>query len=154
MTVITRRVAARPARTASETWALITGILFSSHDEGRALCAVASGVASSVIAEELPASTPFVLVGAGPRVRIYTLYDEDALDEPEEMPVRLDLDGRDWYLWVPCAKEDLGWAEPAVASARRCRLYDAAIGIPDEATKGEERSASVVQIDVNLFRDL
>lgn len=154
MTVLTRRVAARPARTASEVWGLITELLFASCEEGRRACGVASGLAASVVAEEIPARSPFVLTGAGPRVRIYTLYDEEALDEPDEAPVQLDLEGHDWLLWLPCAKEDIGWAEPSIKASPRLRLYDAAQGIPEGASTHRGSPAEEIQIDLNLFRDL
>ena len=116
MTVIARRVAARPVRTASQAWGIIVDMLFGEFEEALAECAEVSGVAAAIIAEEVPAEVPLVLIGAGPRVRVYCLYDEDAVegDDVNETPLALDFEEKDWTLWLPCATEDLEWAQNAL----------------------------------------
>ena len=156
MSVIARRVAASPARTGTQTWEVIRSLLFSGWPAPPTLASVA-GPASATIAEGVPASAPFVLTGAGPRVRVYCLYGDDALDadEANETNVGLDGSGADWTLAVPCHASDLEWMTSALAAEPRAVAYDAAVGLA-EAT-GQQNAAppaAAFQIDTDLFNDL
>src|SRR5205085_9377051 len=80
MTVISRRIKASPVRTATETWAVIIGLLAPDKTSGaREELEGIAGVASSLIADETMKSAPCVVYGPGPRIRIYCLHDEDAI---------------------------------------------------------------------------
>ena len=76
MTVIARRFISIPERSASGTWSAISELLAPEPGLPAELASVA-GVASSLISREAMTS-PIVVWGAGPRVRIYCLYNDDA----------------------------------------------------------------------------
>jgi hypothetical protein len=157
MSVIARRVAASPARTGTQTWDLIRDLLFSGWSAPPSLTA-AAGPAASSIAERVPEASPFVLTGAGPRVRVYCLYGDDAVegDDANEAPVDLEGDGSDWTLWLPCHADDLAWGETVLVATPRVKAYDAAQGLPEEASESRTSPGNTgdFQIDTDLFNDL
>ena len=154
MSVIARRVAASPARTATQAWAVVTDVLFSEWASPPRLDA-AVGAASSSIADGLPRTAPFVLTGAGPRVRVYCLYGDDAIegDDANESPIDLDGTDADWTLWLPCDADDLDWVTESLASLQRVTPYDAAVGLPDEAASAQATRAEF-QINTDLLNQL
>lgn len=80
MTVIARRIIATPARPASEAWSLIVELLApESESQARKELLAIAGIASALIADEAMKTAPIVVSGSGPRVRIYCLYDEEAI---------------------------------------------------------------------------
>lgn len=157
MSVIVRRVAASPARTGSQAWDVIRGLLFWGWKKPPSLAELA-GPAASSIAEGVPEAAPFVLVGAGLRVRVYCLYDEAAIegDDANEAPVELEGNRADWTLWLPCHADDLEWVEDVLATHPRVTAYDAALGLPKEASEARETSrvSGGFEIDTDLFNDL
>jgi hypothetical protein len=70
-TVVARRFASTPQRTAVETWTNITALLAPAGTEVRRELQSVAGIAGSVIASELPEKYPSVMKGNGPRLRIY-----------------------------------------------------------------------------------
>jgi len=116
MTVIARRFVSIPQRTAVETWKAISLLLASDpkSDAARELAAI-TGIASSLITREAM-SSPIVLYGSGPRVRIYCLYNEDAVegDDANESPLAFDATDGDWKLSMPCPADDLNWVQTAL----------------------------------------
>ena len=107
------------------------------------------------IADELPRTAPFVLVGAGPRVRVYCLYGDDAVegDDANESPVDLDGTDADWTLWLPCDADDLDWVTASLAGLPRVTPYDAAGEPPDASTSAESARADF-QINTDLLNQL
>lgn len=105
MTVIARRIISVPERTATQTWEVISRILApdAASAGGKELCLVA-GVACSLITREAMTS-PIVLHGTGPRVRIYCLYNEAAVegDDASEAKLPFDATSGDWALSLPLA---------------------------------------------------
>jgi len=141
-TVVARRVASTPVRSATETWTKITEIL--APDENSAaraeLCRVA-GVACSSIASEATSDAAIVVWGAGPRVRVYCLFDEAAItreDVNEDALAWSATDG-DWKMSIPCLPEDVGWSSKQLAS-NSTRVT--ARSVDEDVTGGGSESAT------------
>lgn len=139
--VVARRVAATPARPAAEAWRVITKIVTFPGPARQELerCA---GVAMSLIAAEAMRDSPIVVHGVGPRLRIYCIYDEEAIlgeGLNEDSLSWCPTDG-DWAMSLPCSSEDLSWVAAALArSSLRVTARDFAEAAP---TEGEQVSAT------------
>ena len=116
MTVVSRTFISVPERTATATWKVISDLLASDaqSDAGRELASV-SGIASSLITREAITS-PIVVYGSGPRVRIYCLYNEDAIegDDANESSLAFNPTAGNWKMSLPCPAEDLEWVQSAL----------------------------------------
>lgn len=117
--VIARRIAASPARSAGETWTVIVDLLApASSSTARAELQNVAGVVCSAISAEATRDDPIVVQGCGPRVRIYCLFGDDAVvgdDVNEDALAKTPTEG-DWSLSVPCPAHDLKWCQSALAS--------------------------------------
>jgi hypothetical protein len=122
MTVIARTIASIPTRSASETWEAIADLIAPDTKSAarRELDAVA-GTACSCIADEALASDPLVVYGAGPRLRVYALYGDAAIEGDAANDSALSFvptDG-DWHMSIPCPAEDLDWVERSLKAVSR-----------------------------------
>jgi len=118
VTVVARTFISVPARSATETWEQIVALV--APDAGsparRELAAVA-GVACSCIADESLADDPLVMHGVGPRLRVFALYGDDAVEGEsanESVLSWVPTDG-DWRMSLPCLADDLGWVQSKLA---------------------------------------
>jgi len=118
MSVIARRIAATPKRTATEVWQLISELIADQSSSAWKDLVSVTGIAAAMIADDIPQSTPFVVVGEGPRVRIYCKYGEDALlgDDCNEDPLAQKPTSENWHVYIPCTAEDLPWVEASLSS--------------------------------------
>lgn len=153
MSVIARRFASIPERTAMATWKAISALLASdsTSDPARELASVA-GIASSLITREAM-TTPLVVYGSGPRVRIYCLYNEDAIegDDANEAPLSFDATAGDWKISLPCPADDLQWVQNSLkAKSTRISARDMTAPVEDEDDTGE-RGASGSSVDLEAF---
>lgn len=116
MTVVARRVAATPARSASEAWCVIVNLVAPSDDAARKELQGIEGVASCIIAEEALKSDACVVHGSGPRLRVYCLYNEDAItgEDTHEAPLTFCPTEGDWRMSLPCPADDLDWVQTAL----------------------------------------
>lgn len=148
-TVMARRVASTPVRSASETWATIVFLLVpdpSSAD--RAELAKAEGVACASIASEATKDAAIIVWGGGPRARIYCLFGDDAItgdDVSEDAFARTPL-GEGWKMSIPCPPEDLAWSRNKLASTSlRVSARSVEDDVPDDgsATDAPARSLAI-----------
>lgn len=107
---VRRDVASIPARSASETWCAIIDLVTADDSIDREQLAAAASIMESLIADEQPAEVPIVFKGSGPRVLVYCLSDEDAME------AGLDIDNLnsnpttgDWRVTAPCEADDVDW---------------------------------------------
>jgi len=150
-TVLARRVASTPVRTASQTWSKITEIL--APDPASAVHAElrkAAGVACASISSEATRDAAIIVWGAGPRVRVYCVFDDDAItgeDVSEDALPRSPTDG-DWRMSIPCLPEDVPWSSNRLASVST-RISARAM---DEDVEDEETAAKAAAppLTVNL----
>jgi hypothetical protein len=58
-----------------------------------------------------------VVWGGGPRIRIYTVFDDDAItkDGVNEDPLPMSPTASDWRMSIPCPPEDLDWMSAQLA---------------------------------------
>ncbi len=140
MTVIARRFASVPERSAVDTWnAIVELIAPDPRSSARDELAAVAGVACSLIAGEM--SAPIVVYGSGPRLRIYCLYGDDAIEGDnvsEGAFPYVPTDG-DWRMSLPCPEEELEWVQKSLRSSTRVSARVEDEDLSDE--KSEDRGA-------------
>jgi hypothetical protein len=155
MTVVARKFISVPERTATATWKAISDLLApdsGSHAAGE--LASISGIASSLITRESMTS-PIIIYGSGPRIRIYCLYNDDATegDDANESPLAFNATAGDWKMSLPCPEDDLSWVRTALsAKSSRISVRDmkTSVGDDGEATAISSMSAAE-EVDVEAF---
>lgn len=152
MTVVSRTLRAIPHRSASDTWNLIVDLLAPSAGKARSELQSVIGTTSSLIAEEVMTEAAIVVYGAGPRVRIYCLYNEDALegDKASESTLSFVPTDGDWKLSLPCPSDDLQWVQKALktkSSRITARDKDATVEDSDSANRADNS----ITIDKEAF---
>jgi hypothetical protein len=147
MTVIARRIVASPVRTASEAWQVIVELVAPNQgSDARSELRAVDGIASSLIAAEAMKTSPIVVWGVGPRLRMYCLYDEDAVigEEANEKALPTDVTAGDWSMSLPCPSEDLSWVQEALAKrSRRVTARDMESELEAETINDAKRSATI-----------
>lgn len=149
-TVIARRVASTPTRTASQTWAKIVELVAPDpNSPARKELALAAGVACSSISSEATKDAAIVVWGGGPRVRVYCLFDEDAItqDDVNEDPLPKSSTEGDWKMSIPCLPEDVAWSKAKLASVTS-RIT--ARSMDDDVADEEEPKAAVAASSMNI----
>lgn len=118
MTRVRRRFAASPVRSASTTWNAIVDVIAPNGAPGRAELLGVAGIAASLIAAEAWETVPAVVSEVGPQLRIYCLYDEEAIvgDDVNEDGLSWSPTDGDWKMALPCPPEDIEWVESALAA--------------------------------------
>jgi hypothetical protein len=153
MSVVARRVASTPLRTASDTWARIVEIVAPDpRSPARVELDKASGVACSAISGEAPRDDAFVLTGNGPRVRVYCVFGEEAItgdDVCEDTLQTVPTDG-EWSMSIPCPPEDLKWNKAKLASACS-RITARAIGEAVESDSSTSSAGTSAAINLAEF---
>jgi len=141
MTVVARTFCSIPKRSALDTWAAIVDLLAprTGSDSQRELESVA-GIASSLITREAM-TAPIVVYGCGPRVRIYCVYNEDAItgDAANEKKLAFDATDGDWLMSLPCPADDLDWVVGALAK-KTTRITARDQGEAVESEEGSQAS--------------
>ena len=149
MSTIARRVAASPVRTASEAWRFITELLSKPDSDGRLELVAVTGIACSLIADECFKGAPAVVTGSGPQVRVYCIYDEDAIDgtKVNENALSFVATDGDWKMSLPCREEDLDWV---TASLKKKSSRITARDMDGDGGAADDRTASLNQVEVNV----
>lgn len=130
MTSIARVFVSIPARSASDTWAAIVSLIAPDIKSGSRLeLADVAGCACSCIADEALANDPIVVYGVGPRLRIYALYGDDAVDQESSNESSLSWvpTNGDWHMSIPCLPDDISWLQSTLANSS-ARVTVRAIG--------------------------
>jgi hypothetical protein len=147
-TVLARRVVSTPVRSARQTWDRIVELLAPDPaSPARKDLAAAAGVACASIASEATCEDAIIVWGAGPRVRIYCVFDEDAItgDNVNEDPLpTVPADG-DWRMSIPCPPEDLKWSTDALAACERVGVRAAG-----QDVEADEAAAAAAPVRINL----
>lgn len=116
MTVVSRRIAATPARSASSAWGVIVDLIAPTAGPARTELQGIAGVASCLISDEAMKPDACVVYGSGPRLRVYCVYDEDAItgENTNETALTFNPTDGDWQMSLPCFADDLGWVQKAL----------------------------------------
>ena len=148
--VIARRVASTPTRTVTETWAKIVELVAPDpNSPARKELALAGGVACSSISSEATKDAAIVVWGGGPRVRVYCLFDEDAItqdDVNEDALPKSPTEG-DWKMSIPCLQEDVAWSKAKLASVTG-RIT--ARSMDEDVADAEETKATVAATSMSI----
>jgi hypothetical protein len=149
-TVLARRIASTPVRTAVETWARIVEIIAPDPESpARKELAKVAGTACASIASEAPKEAPIVIWGGGPRVRVYCVFDEDAITQDginEDALPKSPTEG-EWRMSIPFLAEDVAWSGANLAAASSRVL---ARSVDDDVADEEPLAASATPLSLNL----
>lgn len=150
-TRVRRTFVATPARSASATWCAIVDVVAPEGTHARSELLGVTGVAASLIASEVWGTAPAIVSGVGPQVRIYCLYDEDAIvgDNANEDGLSWSPTDGNWIMELPCPPEDLVWVRSALADvSERISAIDATV---KKVAATGELARDVPEIDVEGF---
>lgn len=127
MTVICRRIRAAPVRTSTATWHAISQLLDGGTGKLQPCLKRATNVAAMLISEEHTHRDPIILTGCGPRVRVYTLHGDAAIDghSANELPLALTCSSA-WTISLPASGTDLKLALEGVTDVDHVSTYDCA----------------------------
>jgi len=147
MTVISRTFVSVPERSAKDTWDAIVALLApDSNSSARGELAAVAGVACSCISDEALAESAVIVHGVGPRLRVYALYGEDAIDGERANESALSwipTDG-DWRMSIPCLEDDVAWVQAKLQKLSR-RVSARTLGADLPADSEDERSAGAAK---------
>lgn len=131
-----------------ETWEFITDLLLThtSSDDPRAEFERIAGVMATVVNMEILREHAMVLMGDGPRVKVYCLYDEEAItgDKARENGISHNpFASGDWTLSVPVPEQDKEWVERALKGAPHV-----VVRLPDEEAE-RIKGSDVVEVEID-----
>jgi len=157
MSSVARRFAASPERTSSDTWAAITKLICQDDSSAAAEFAKVTGIAACLINDEAFSKNALVMKNKGPRLRIYCLYGNDAIerDQLNEDQLSWRPTAGDWTVFLPCLTEDFEMIKRAIdRESSKFQIYDVEKGLPEEADAKEEDSVAETAVDWELFKKL
>jgi hypothetical protein len=150
-TVLARRVASTPVRTAVQTWTRIVEIIAPDPESpARKELSRVAGTACASIASEAPKEAPMVICGGGLRVRVYCAFDEDAITQEgvnEDALPKVPTEG-DWRMSIPFLAEDVMWSGASLSGVSSRIL---ARSVDDEIDEDEPLAASALSINLTEF---
>ncbi len=154
-TVVKRVVRGSPHRDSVETWDFIVDLLTQGRSGAKRdeLLSIA-GIASSMLTEMAPKDAAIVVECKGPRTRIYCLYDEDAIDGSDAKEDSLGFDPLEgeWFISLPCPKDDLAWVERALkAKSTRITARDMASKLGSDSAENSKKVAADFSFDSSEF---
>lgn len=157
--VVARTIASIPQRTATDTWGQIVDLIApDAISAARKDLDAVAGIACTCITDESLRDDPVVVHGNGPRVRVYCVYGDDAIegDGVNDQPLSFVPTEGDWKLSLPCNEEDLPWVSRSLARVSS-RVTARPLGQPpgDVAeSNGNDptaRANAPSQIDIDAF---
>ncbi len=155
MTVVARKVGATPSRPAAEAWQVIVDLLAPAASTARDELLSIEGIASSLIASQAMKDAPIVIYGSGPRVRIYCLYDEEAIEgeQANEQKLATCPTENDWAMSLPAPSEDINWVQSSLKKrSSRITARDMTEPLVTESSdEGAERKGTSAVIDPEAF---
>ena len=151
---VRRDIASIPLRSAKETWRAIIDLVTGEGSTDVGQLEAASSIMESLIADEQPTKAPIVFKGSGPRVLIYLLFNEDAMEAGKDIDkLNSNPTTSDWYVTAPCEAEDVNWMNNALKTrAPRLSVHDANKPAEDEVSESAESAAKSFEIDWGAVR--
>ena len=152
MSVISRKFSACPVRTAANTWSAIVDVIAGASGTARVELLKIEGIAASVISDETPKKNAITIIGTGPRLRIYCLYDEEgSIEDANESSINWNLFEGDWSIYLPVEKEELTWVTKALAAkGSRFKAYEAGTKLTEEEEdKNTSQQEEELTIDIS-----
>jgi hypothetical protein len=154
MTVVARRIRATPERGASDAWQVIVDLIAPKDGTARRELLGIEGIASSIISTESPKDAPMVVRGKGPRVRLYCLYDDDAIsgDDANEAALAECPTEGDWSMSLPADADDVAWVKDALAKKSvRVTVRDKSEAVDDGEDRSGKADATGAAINMEAF---
>ena len=152
MTVVARRIRATPERGASDAWQGIVDLIAPKDGIARSELLSIEGIASSIISTESPKDAAMVVRGKGPRVRMYCLYDDEAIsgdDANEAALAECPTDG-DWLMSLPADADDVAWMKDALAKkSKRVTVREKSEAV-DDGEEEQSSKANVTEAAINM----
>lgn len=148
MSVVARRFSACPVRTAAKTWERIIEVIGAGNDSVKQDLQLVAGIAASIISDGTPANNAITIIGSGPRLRIYCIYDEEgSTEDANETSLHWNLFESDWEIHFPVENEDLEWVKSALAEkGTRFKAYPAG----EKPAEEEKQSGENARLSINL----
>lgn len=150
---IRRDIASIPVRSAGETWQAIVDLIARDGSVDANTLKAAGSVMESLIADEHAATVPIVVKGEGPRLVIYCLYNEAAMEAGKDIdPLNWNpTGGADWRMTAPVEAADVAWMNNTLKNrAPRITVHDVMAPPADDeegATKANAASDQALKID-------
>lgn len=133
---IRRDIASIPTRAAGDTWDAIVALVTGKGSVDVHQLKTAGPTIASLITDELPAQSPFILEGNGPQLRIYCSYGFKAIETGDGIdPLTFNPTEGNWTLHVPCDAANLSWVQQALKATLRIKTFDVA-----EADRAEKQT--------------
>ncbi len=145
---VRRGIASIPVRTAAETWQAVVDLITGAGSVDAATLKAAASVMESLIADEHAATVPIVVKGNGPRLVIYCLYNENAMEAGKDIDkLNWVPTAGDWAMTAPCEAEDVSWMNKTLKErAPRIAAHDVA-DEPDDSEEEAGAQDSALKID-------
>ena len=154
MGAVSRRIRATPERGASHAWQVIVDLIAPKDGAARRELLSIEGIASSIISTESPKDAAMVVRGNGPRVRIYCLYDDEAIsgdDANESALAECPTDG-DWLMSLPADADDVTWVKDALAKkSKRVTVREKSEAVEDGDEKSKQAGVTEAAINMEAF---
>ncbi|WP_010583106.1 hypothetical protein [Schlesneria paludicola] len=154
MAVVARRIRATPERGAADAWQVIVDLIAPTDGAARRELIGIEGIASSIISTESPKDAAMVVRGNGPRVRMYCLYDDDAIagdDANESALAECPTEG-DWSMSLPADAEDVSWVRDALAKkSKRVTVREKNETVKDDEEPSKKSAATEAAINMEAF---
>lgn len=154
MTVVARRIRATPERGASDAWEMIVDLIAPTDGPARRELLGIQGIASSIISTESPKDAPIVVRGKGPRIRMYCLYDDEAIsgdDANETALADCPTDG-EWAMSLPADADDVAWVKDALAKkSLRVTVREKSEPFDDREEQAKQASTTEASINTEAF---
>jgi hypothetical protein len=145
---IRRDVASIPRRSAAETWRAIVDLVTGDDTIDRDQLDSAASVIECLIADEMPATVPIVFKGSGPRVLIYCLFNEDAMEAGLDVdPLSFNPTAGDWRATAPSEEADVTWMNNSLKKRAQRITVHSVDEQPSEDDGGERHEAKAFEID-------
>jgi hypothetical protein len=99
-------------------------------------------------------TSPIVVWGAGPRVRIYCIYNDDAVegDDANETALSFNPTDGDWHMSLPCPAEDLSWVSNALkCKSKRVTARDMETVLDSDEEDSSKKGATETTVDLEAF---
>lgn len=152
MTVVARRIASVPVRTAVDTWERIVELVTAPESDARAELTEITSIAAMLVADEQTKGNAITIEGGGPLVRLYTVHGDDAIehDDADEADLAFDpTSGDTWTLTLPAAGADVAIVEAAVADAPHVEVRDVDTLVPaNKQAAATARTATGLELDL------
>jgi hypothetical protein len=144
-TIVARRYLASPVRLSSAVWREITLLIAQADSSAQAEFDKVKGVASNLINEQALENYPLVVKNKGPRLRVYCLYGENAMDggDQNEDSLSWNPTANAWHAFLPCLPSEVEEMKRIIAGkSKKFTVYDIEQGMPDAEEEDDSVEAS------------